>query len=53
MCYLFAIIFFFAVGTKCPGVKKFSRISAKSFFLIALHLESPSDQEMSVVVSYT
>ena len=53
MCSFVFHIFFFAVGTKCLAVTKFSRISAKSFFLIALHLESPSDQEMSVVASYT
>jgi len=28
-----------------PDSQKFSRISAKSFFLIVLHLELPSDQE--------
>ena len=38
---------------KCPAVRKFSRISAKSLFLVLsnrlkvfhLHLELPSDQE--------
>ena len=42
-----------SLKTKCPADRKFSRISAKSLFLVLsnrlkvfhLHLELPSDQE--------